>query len=92
MMLRASTTLYWIFSQVLKKYKIVLINKKEIKFEEKLFNYSISEKLNTSKKAVFFTDTGYNFRNIILKYIFSNYSCFILTRKKLTFLKSSFQN
>ena len=73
-----------------KKYKIVLINKKEIKFEEKLFNYSISEKLNTSKKAVFFTDTGYNFRNIILKYIFSNYSCFILTRKKVNVFKIFF--
>ena len=82
-------SLFDIFTS-LENYNLFLLNDKENRTEIDTNFYEPSEKLKISGKKIFFTDTGYNFRNIILKYAQSGYQCVVLGRKKINIFKKLF--
>lgn len=74
-----------------KKIKLVFVlNKKKHNPEEKIYSFVESQIATSSRKTVFFTDTGYNFRKIIYQFIKSGYHCIILARSRVNFFKSFF--
>ena len=72
----------------LKKFKLTFLYNEEKYSKDKIYSFIPSKNLNVSKKAVFFTDTGYNFKKIIYQLLVFGYRCVILLRKKNNFFKN----